>query len=608
MVKAINRIHSQNTLSTNIDDGFYIYLDGDWSKPFYMNSPIAVELDTYARLEAYDKTLLKDGDVIKVDYDTPHVDPQASDPSDNNGYYKFIFDKQNYEYLGKYHPVYKNNYYKYFDTDMSTLSTDKFHVNDYVISYKSKTNHLKYSETFNEDDCKINGFSQWSIISLSGSNEDNYRFPNTGKVATKFQTYNDKDESTPTEHSISQICYTTSNELYIASCMVKQSTTTTNNIAFQLFDDTYNIGITAKYNLNDTSGYDAYGYKSVPTFYLNSNFNPVTTSPVINHLENVSAGLYRIESNSDYYYRLVIKFSCDFNSQMRVKFLLLNNNSDYIYFSKDGQEKYIIYANAFQLEKYKDLSITKPSEYMITNDKNTTLKLLDKIYKVYNDPQTSKKILTEVYNNLYYVYNVKERTEVIPGMGVATYLDSFYPAIDNPINGDIAISPSLISFSSQKNLTFTIVSNTFSGDYGIAKTYEKNNKTPKNNDYVKVKADETHSGKETIYRYKNGYWIYVPYDDSVICFGEAFNIDNEDNTINYDIYNSQYRIKKGNSFKILSYESEVKNRKSMVKAMTFNQGYFETWCKQDRENFFEFGYNTGGGMNFTRLIKIFPNF
>ena len=93
----------------------------------------------------------------------------------------------------------------------------------------------------------------------------------------------------------------------------------------------------------------------------------------------------------------------------------------------------------------------------------------------------------------------------------------------------------------------------------------------------------------------------------MVRFGDEFHIDNPDETINYDLINSQYRIKTDNSFKILSYESEEKNRKSMVKAMTFNQGYFETWCKQDRGNFYKFGYNTGGGMNFTRLIKIFPH-
>ena len=180
------------------------------------------------------------------------------------------------------------------------------------------------------------------------------------------------------------------------------------------------------------------------------------------------------------------------------------------------------------------------------------MKLLDKIYKVYNNPQTSRKEITEIFNKLYYIYDIKERTEVVAGMGLATYLDSFKPVISTPINGDIAIVPSMISFTEYKS--------------------NKGNKA----------------------------------EDSMVRFGDEFHIDNPDETINYDLISSQYRIKTDNSFKILSYTSEEKNRKSMVKAMTFNQGYFETWCKQDRGNFYKFGYNTGGGMNFTKLIKIFP--
>lgn len=444
------------------------------------------------------------------------------------------------------------NYYKYFDTDISTLDANSFNLNDYIISYKSKTNYIKYSETFKPSECKINDISQWTVKYLNQSNSDDFKFPNTSKQATKFQTNNSASDPI-TEHSLSQIFYTKPNELYIASCMIKQISNTTNNIAFQLFNDTYNIGITANYNLNDATGYDAYGYKSVPVTFLNSDFNDASSSSVINHLKNISAGLYKINDDTGHYFRLVIKCSCDFNSQMKVKLLLLNNDSKYKYSSKQGQEKYILYANAFQLEKYSDLTISKPSDYIFTTDKNSTLKLLDTMYKVYNNPQTSRKELTEIYNKMYYIYDVKEYSEVIAGMGLMTYLESFKPSIQTPINGDIAVVPSVISFTGYKNDKGNII------------------------------------------------------EDNIVRFGDAFHIDNPNETINYDLINSQYRIKTNNSFKILSYESEEKNRKSMVKAMTFNQGYFETWCKQDRGNFHKFGYNTGGGMNFTRLNKIFPH-
>ena len=494
MVQAINRDHSQNTISTYTDDCYYIYNDGVWLKA-------------------------------------------------------------------------STNYYKYFDSIISKeeirqkdssyppVSVNTFNLNDYIISYKSITNYIKYSESFKPNECKINNVSQWKVSYLNQlSNDENFRFPNTGKVAARFQTTNSETERYPTEHSISQLFYTNPNELYIASCYVKQISTSTNNISFQFFDDTYNIGISAKYNLNDGSGYDESDYKEVNIEYIDSNFNVISQHPAISHFSNVSAGIYRYVVESNTYYRLVIKCSCDFSSNIKLKLLLLNNNSEYKYFSKQGQDKYIIYTNAFQIEKHDDLTVTKPSDYLITTDTESSLKIFDKMYKVTNNPLTSRKEITEIYNKMYYVYDITEHSDIIPNIGLATYLISFKPAVNNPINGDIIVVPSMITFTEYKNNRGNV------------------NK------------------------------------DSMIRLGDAFIPDNPSETINYDLINSQYKIKHDNSFKILSYTSEEKNRKSMVKAMTFNQGYFETWCKQDTGDVHKFGYNTGGGFNYHRIKKFYPDY
>ena len=559
MVQAINKNHSKNIVKTYTDDCFYIYNDGLWRKP-------------------------------------------------------------------------STNYYKYFDTDISSLTKnpkgEDFDINDYILSYKSVTNHIKFSETFDRQKYKINGFSAWNNIGLYLINNqgEKYKFPNTGSYATKLQTNQTvykivKDEQdpqgkeisetveTPIEHSLSQIFYTKPNELYIASCMVKQVSTSTNNISFQFFNDTYNIGISAKYNLNETTGYDTLGYKEVPYEFINSSFNTISSHPAISKLHNISAGLYKIQDdNGEIYYRLVFKLSCDFSSQMKIKLLLLDYNADYVYTSKEGEEKYIIFANAFQLEKHNDLNVLRPSNYIITGSESSTLKLFDKLFKVIINPQSQVKEIVEIFNKVYYVENIQEHTEIVEGIGVETYLDKCTPIISNPINGDIIIVPSMISFSSLRNIIFTLIANNYGGSDGIVKTYENNRRTPQNGDFVKVKSDETRGGKEIVYQYRNGSWIYIPYDDSVIRFGEVFNIENEDNTINYDLINSQYRIKTDNSYKILTYISEEKNRKSMVKAMTFNQGYFETWCKQDTGDRHVYGYNTGGGFNYHRIKRFYPKY
>ena len=548
MVQAINRIHPQNTLVTHTDDCFYIYNDDLWTKA-------------------------------------------------------------------------STNYYKYFDTDISGLNPNDFEINDYIITYKSISNYIKFSETFRAEDTKIDGISQWNTIGLTHFTKDeNYKFPNTGKNSTKLQTNNDainisvnnsvnnsasSESDDPMEHSISQKFYTNPNELYIASCLVKQVSSTTNNLSLQLFNDTYKVGISAKFDLNDVSGYDYNDYKEVTCSFIDSNFNIVpNTNPVLSHFSNVSAGIYKIYNNSEIYFRLVIKCSCDFDSCMKVKFLLLDSESNYVYTSKDGQAKYVIYVNAFQLEKYKDLTITAPSEYIITSDEISTLKIFDKLYRVYINPTTSNKEIVRTYNKVHYIYDIQERSELIPNVGIATYLESFKPTITSPLNWDIALVPSLISFSPKRNIKIYRTVKTY---VDIIKSYEdNNNEKPKENQIVCVKNDETHGGKESLYQYRNTRWIYLLYDDCVIKLGNSYHVENPDNTINYDIINSQYIIKTNNSYKILGYQSDEKNKKSMVKAMTFNQGYFETWCKQDRGDSHKFGYNTGGGFNYHRIEKFFP--
>lgn len=496
-----------------------------------------------------------------------------------------------------------SNYYKYYDTDISNLDISEFNNNDYIISYKTKANYIKFSESFKDTECKINGISQWNICGLSIF-ENDYRFPNTGKNSTKFQTNNKNENNievnSPIEHSINQSFLTKPNELYVASCMVKNITSSTHNLALQLFDDTYNVGVTIKFNLNDDSGYDNTNYKDLTENieYLDSNFSTVPQSdPILSHIDNVGAGIYKITNGTETYFRLVIKCSCDFNSLMKFKLLILNNNSEFKYTSKSGQEKYIIWANAFQLEKNTNLNITKPSEYMITTDRPSIMKIFDKMYKINNNHE-----LDEINNKLYYIYNIKEYSEIIPGGDLVTYLKSFKPSISNPKNGDIAIVPSLISFSPDINYQIT---RTFD-NYSSIGLYYNNNRKPTAGQIILVKNDEKHGGKESLYQYKGNKWTYILFDDCVVKFGDKSISQNPDGTLSYDLINSKYKIKNGDGYKTLSYISDEKNRKSMVKAMTFNQGYFETWCKQDRGDSYRLGYNTGGGFNYHRLHKFFP--
>jgi hypothetical protein len=44
-------------------------------------------------------------------------------------------------------------------------------------------------------------------------------------------------------------------------------------------------------------------------------------------------------------------------------------------------------------------------------------------------------------------------------------------------------------------------------------------------------------------------------------------------------------------------ESVTSQNKKIVEALTFNQGYFETWSSKGKCSY-KHGYNTGGGHNF----------
>ena len=601
MVQSINKNHNKNEITSFTDNSFYVYLSDTWKKSPRFNYVPDKTFETHEDMNQYDKTLLSNNDVLKVNEDSAH--------EDNEGYYKYHSDTQTFEYLGQYQPSYLATYYKYYDEKVEDIDPNNFNVNDCIITYKSVTNYIKFSESFGPDECKINDFSQWNITKLNYFTNDPYKFPNTCKNTTKFQSDNSNRDSV-TEHSISQIFNTKPNELYIASCMIKQVTTSTNYVAFQLFDDTYNVGISVKYDLSDNEDYDAENYKDVTNdiTFVNSNFETVTstTDPAINHIKNISAGIYKLEDSTGNYFRLVIKCSVDFDSIMRIKLLLLNNAGNYMYTSKQGEPKYIIYANAFQLEKHDDLTISKPSNYIVATDKLSLLKVFDKIYRVTINSSTSKKQLSRVYKKLYYIYDIKEYSRVIPGVGVETYLESFTPTIAEPSEWDIAVVPSMISFYQDNKLPIYRTVNTYAA---ISKSYENNNnEKPKEGQVIRVKADEKHGGKESLYRYKNNMWKYIIYDDSIVNFGKEFHIENPEYTINYDLIKSQYVIKVGNSYKILSYISEEKNRQAMVKAMVFNQGNFETWCKQDRGDRPLSGFNTGGGFNYNRMKRFFPKY
>lgn len=624
MVQAINKLHPHNILKTYTDDCYYVYKNNVFSKPLLTNYIIKYTVNDYNALINFPREGLKNFDVFKVLSDSHYEDYDIEDSPTT--YYMWDANNSTFICYGTSRPSYTPTYYKFYDININDLNPYNYNEDDYIITHKSIINYLKYSESFKKEECKINDMSVWKFKYLSSYDSSEYKFPNTSKYAIKIQTNNSNTDG-PTEHSLSQYFYTNTNEYYIASCYVKQVSETTNNLSFQFFNDSYGVGVSAKFDLNNNEDY-INDYKSVDTTFIDKNFNE-TSVDVTDHFYNCTAGIYRINSDSnERYFRLVIKCSCDFFSQMRVKLLILNNNSDYQYSSREGEELYLIYTNAFQLEKYpvklradfnneedynaylNDLKDKEPSPYIVTTNNNSVLKIFDKMYRV-NFLQNVKSFKELSGNKVYYIYDIKEHTETTES-GVKHVLDSYKPSFE-PISDDIALVPSLLAFTSSKDKNYFLTCQTYGGSTGIAKAYDALKVSPKNGQYVLVKHDENHNGKKSIYQYSNNVWLYVLFDDSILKLGDTYISDNPAYTLNYDVMTSSYKFKIGNSsdpntnisYKLLSYISDKKNMSSIVHSMTFNQGYFETWNKQYTGNVHKFGYNTGGGFNYHRYYKFF---
>ena len=305
----------------------------------------------------------------------------------------------------------------------------------------------------------------------------------------------------------------------------------------------------------------------------------------------------------------------------------------------------MLYMSGGQLEEYSVNPPEMPAPYMITY-KNTVQHIAAyALYGIYIDHQ-SVKHLTLLNNKINYLESVKEVTVKIiidPSTGeerIYRKIQSSKPSITDAKNGDLAIVQSMISFGSiasdinNKKYTAWVSNKSYqlkdrvsylSNLYECIQAHISGNLF--SNDISKWKIildsvglgfspdvfseNKTYNiGDKVLYK-SNEYECIID-----ISQGHAFNssewkiiIDTTPSEcIRYNKDSKVYEIKKsdseGDRWEVLKSKSSG-GIKSMVNALTYNQGIFQTWDQQSLEDpSYEYGFNSGGNYNFVKLKQI----
>lgn len=452
--------------------------------------------------------------------------------------------------------------YKVYD-DIKSIDVSTMKNNDYVALYKSSTNHILFSEKFNVErkynkDIKNLTNAQktfWIKNNLSINSKDSINMPLLQQNMPLFDTKNDKGVSGKVEHSISQLFYNKHNKKLAFSCYVKKSTDlTSNNISLSLFNDTYNIGITAKFDLVNEYASDV--------MVTNKNYSQIEADSI----SETSASITYLPVYDCYRVCITGKFTLQ--SQLRCQLNILNKNNEFKYEATNATEKYSLYISGFQLEVVEEEKFPLP--YMTTENKPITKKTFDSLYVV----KDGELVISEG-NEIKYFDTINEIYN-----GEQHIIDSYTPQFNRVFRGDIGVVSSILSFSNDK----------IKKNKEIIK-YRNGNKD--NND-KNISFDDISREKQI-----------EMLTDCVVKLGS---LENENDlkkefpmfSISYNKMLKEYRFKTEKGFVTLDYSSMKKIYKAITRALTYNQGYFETWSSKGK-CIFKHGFNTGGGYNFWKL-------
>lgn len=464
--------------------------------------------------------------------------------------------------------------HKVYDTDISSLDISSMNDGDYILNHKVVGNMLLYSENFTKERKTNNGIKNptkeekyvWVKNHISINQTYTTKIPFVYQNINLLETMNETKVTGKVEHSLEQLVYKIPMKKVAFSCFVKlPDSISSEKVALSMFSDNYNIGITSIFNLS---------LETASSVQINDkNFSTTAShlSTYRNMIEDVSAGIEKFEYNDNIFFRIYImgKFNC--TSQFRCKMNILNKNSEFKYESSATKEKYSLYISGFQLEEISDSLL---SDYITTKEKPITKRIACGCYTIEDG-----KISENQDISVHYLDKVQERYDEKTDR---VLVSSYSPKLNNLHRSDIGVVSSIISFSNndiEKNKEIIQRRNTNKDVYGEYLTYD---------DISKEKQQEMLSdGVLKLGMLEDGKGLESKYPEY---------------SIFYDRKLKEYRINNPRGFATFHYKSNKERNRAIIKSMTFNQGYFETWSSKGKCTF-KHGFNTGGNYNFWRINK-----
>ena len=450
----------------------------------------------------------------------------------------------------------------YFDKNNHLNNTDisNYDINDYVLSYNNLTNYIRYSEQFTSQFGNWDAWVSSPLINIDSKytvSIPNVQTP-ASRFSTKFINSNNKKDS-----YISQKVLSVGGEILKLSTYICVPKLAVQNpcISLSICDSTNGYFAKTNFNLSNT----VVELDIVPEIRKLNNYSFVSNalnSKAIGHIKKLPESW---ESEEFDYYRITIVYNSENNQYVDCRLNLLTKDGEYIFNNTDTRYYYI---SGFQLEKYAYNSANSiadelrnvlkyPSPY-IYNTTNTeiTQTIFNGVYVVQNDDNGSK-ILSPISSKVFFVLSADETYNE----DVDEYvLENISPTIRKANVNDLLIISNILTVKNKDGIKMPIKFGMYCdtiNDPLYSIYYDVNIKAYK----IKIANAITEGDEQTDAKYE----VLVPRDLPSTTGDEI--------------------------------KSMTSQNKKIVEALTFNQGYFETWSSKGKCSY-KRGYNTGGGHNF----------
>lgn len=426
------------------------------------------------------------------------------------------YDDKLYHYNGYDWYRSKSKLHKVYNKKIDEIDLFKYDVDDYVATYRKIGNTLLYSENYLEkrkttyytSTSSKESSNYWVINNLIINEKNTLPLPVTYQNAPKFESINDTGVSGKVEHSISQIVDYKLGKTMIFSCLVKSlEELNTHNIALSIFNDCYNIGVSAKFYIPSNN-------ESMVTpepKILSKNFDTKSNNYNIlaSKIERISANIEKITNEDNTYYRCYITCKMPFSYQYRCQINLLNNNNEYKYDGSSAYEKYSIYISGLQLEQVNDDDVLIPDNYIRTLYKASYMNMFSGLFKIKGSKYTREYKTLD--NQIHYFDSLVE-SRILDGNQYQYIIKEYTPKLYNINKDDIALLPTIISFTDNEDKNSAVMlggNNINKADNGSIFFDSKNKeyKIKVNDKYNKI-SSKTPSNKSMIHSmiYNQGYF------------------------------------------------------------------------------------------------------